>query len=115
MLYPIKNFYKMIKTGYFSLKKYPQIVEKEYFSRQFFILSLQKGLLISAPGTRFPRGGPEASSALGRLRGLQRPLSPAGVECPPLQSTGRQINLKYCNTLIPPCVLQSFLYFGRLQ
>jgi hypothetical protein len=36
-------------------------VEKGLFSRQFFILPewlLQMGLLISAPGTRFPRGGP---------------------------------------------------------
>jgi hypothetical protein len=36
-----------------------------------FIGSLLLGLLISAPGTRFPRGGPGASSALWRLWGLQ--------------------------------------------
>jgi len=49
-----------------------QIIEKGYISRQFFnlfipklpilinSLSLLTGLLISAPGTRFPRGGPGA-------------------------------------------------------
>jgi hypothetical protein len=48
-----------------------QIVEKGYNSRQFFIngLALLTGLLISAPGTRFPRGGPGASSALWRPAG----------------------------------------------
>jgi hypothetical protein len=49
------------------------------------------GLLISATGTRFPRGGPGASSALAPV-GSPVTSDPAGVECPPLQSTARQNN-----------------------
>jgi hypothetical protein len=66
------------------------------------------GLLISAPGTRFPRGGPGASSALTHLRGLQLPLYPAGVECPTLQSTGRQINLSIATHFFYPCKVSIF-------
>ena len=43
---------------------------------KFFGCFLQMGLLIFSPGTRFPRGGPGASSALRRLWGLQCPLIP---------------------------------------
>jgi hypothetical protein len=71
------------------------------------------GLLISAPGTRFPRGGPGASSA---------PLAPAGS---PVTSQSRRSrvpsapiireenNLNHCNILFPALqiVLQSFIFW----
>jgi hypothetical protein len=51
-------------------------------------------------------------SLLGALAPVGSPVTsdPAGVECPPLQSTGSQNNLEYCNTLFLSLhsVLQSF-------
>jgi hypothetical protein len=60
-------FFRLLGKWYFL----GNFLIHQNLNTKFFWWFLQMGLLISAPGTRFPRGGPGASSALWRLWGLQ--------------------------------------------
>jgi len=84
-----------------------RLSRRKYFSRQFFILSkskyqiyslsLRMGRLISAPGTRFPRGGPGASSAMN---------APAGSPVTSLSRRSRVPSAPINREAMQPKVLQ---------